>query len=129
MFLYHTPEDIRAPFSHYSHGVEIPGGTRLLVCSGQLGIKACDEIPDDAGEQTVLCFENIGAILRSAKMDYANIVRINAFVTSTDFLKDYMEVRNRYVSDPPPASTLVVVSGFARPQFKVEIEVIAAAQA
>jgi enamine deaminase RidA (YjgF/YER057c/UK114 family) len=37
-----------------------------------------------------------------------------------------MEVRDRYVASPPPASTLMIVSGFARPEFKVEVEVIAA---
>jgi len=35
-------------------------------------------------------------------------------------------VRDRLVADPPPASTLMIVSGFTRPEFKVEIEVIAA---
>jgi enamine deaminase RidA (YjgF/YER057c/UK114 family) len=30
------------------------------------------------------------------------------------------------VVSPPPASTLMIVSGFARPEFKVEVEVIAA---
>jgi enamine deaminase RidA (YjgF/YER057c/UK114 family) len=38
-----------------------------------------------------------------------------------------MEVRDRCVGDPPPASTLVIVAGLARPEFKVEVEVIAAA--
>jgi enamine deaminase RidA (YjgF/YER057c/UK114 family) len=28
--------------------------------------------------------------------------------------------------DPPPASTLMIVSGFTRPEFLVEIEVVAA---
>jgi enamine deaminase RidA (YjgF/YER057c/UK114 family) len=37
-----------------------------------------------------------------------------------------MAVRDRLVADPPPASTLMVVSGVTRPEFKVEIEVIAA---
>jgi 2-iminobutanoate/2-iminopropanoate deaminase len=30
------------------------------------------------------------------------------------------------VAAPPPASTLMIVSGFTRPEFKVEVEVIAA---
>jgi enamine deaminase RidA (YjgF/YER057c/UK114 family) len=38
-----------------------------------------------------------------------------------------MDVRNRLFSDPAPASTLMIVSGFARPEFKVEVEVLAAA--
>jgi len=37
-----------------------------------------------------------------------------------------MRVRDEFVGSPPPASTLMIVSGFARPQFKVEIEAIAA---
>ncbi len=41
----------------------------------------------------------------------------------------YMEVRDRLFAEPLPASTLMIVSGFARPEFKVEIEVIAAAPA
>jgi enamine deaminase RidA (YjgF/YER057c/UK114 family) len=36
-----------------------------------------------------------------------------------------MAVRDRVVGDPPPASTLMIVSGFTRPEFKVEVEVIA----
>jgi enamine deaminase RidA (YjgF/YER057c/UK114 family) len=35
-------------------------------------------------------------------------------------------VRDRYVAAPPPASTLMIVQGFARPDFKVEVEIIAA---
>jgi 2-iminobutanoate/2-iminopropanoate deaminase len=38
-----------------------------------------------------------------------------------------MRVRDRYIGDPPPASTLMIVSGFARPEFLVEVEAIAAA--
>jgi enamine deaminase RidA (YjgF/YER057c/UK114 family) len=40
-----------------------------------------------------------------------------------------MAVRNGLFSDPLPASTLMVVSGFARPEFVVEIEVVAAGPA
>ena len=40
-----------------------------------------------------------------------------------------MTVRDRYVADPLPASTLMIVSGFARPEFLVEVEVVAAAPA
>ena len=38
-----------------------------------------------------------------------------------------MDVRDRLFADPAPASTLMIVSGFARPEFKVEVEVVAAA--
>ena len=44
-----------------------------------------------------------------------------------EHLKGYMSVRDLYIADPPPASTLMIVSGFSRPEFLVEVEVIAAA--
>lgn len=121
-----TPKSIRAPFARYSHAIEVPAGKRLVVCSGQLGIGPDDSIPEDAGAQTELCFANISAILAEAGLDLRDVVRINAFVTDRAHIKPYMEVRDRLVANPPPASTLVIVSGFSRPEFKVEIEVIAA---
>jgi len=124
---HHTPESIRAPFARYSHGVEVPAGHRLLFCSGQLSITRDDQIPQTAEEQTELCFDNIAAVLKSGGMGLADIVRINAYVTDRAHLPGYMTVRDRLFSDPPPASTLMIVSGFAREIFKVEIEVIAAA--
>ena len=123
-----SPSSIHPPFARYSHGIEVPAGSRLVFASGQLGIEADGHVPDDAGEQADLCFRAIGAILRDAGMDYRHIVRINAFVTEREALKAYMEVRDRYVASPPPASTLMIVCGFARPVFKVEVEVIAAAR-
>jgi 2-iminobutanoate/2-iminopropanoate deaminase len=41
-------------------------------------------------------------------------------------LGGYMKVRDKIVSNPPPASTLLIVQGFARPEFKIEIEAVAA---
>jgi 2-iminobutanoate/2-iminopropanoate deaminase len=124
-----TPPGIRPPFARYSHAVEVPAGQRLVLVSGQLGIAADETIPDDAEAQADLCFANIAAILEGAGMTLANVVRINAFVTHRDHLASYMRSRDRHVGDPPPASTLMIVSGFAREAFKVEVEVIAAAPA
>ena len=126
MFRFLTPKAIKPPFARYSHGVEVPAGKRLVLCSGQLGIGADDSIPEDAGAQAELCFSNIAAILGEAGLGLADIVRINAYVTDRVHLRPYMDVRDRLFSDPAPASTLMIVSGFARPEFKVEIEAIAA---
>jgi len=124
-----NPGSICPPFANYSHGVIVPAGQRLLFCSGQLGITLDREIPESATEQTVLCFDNVLAILANAGMDISNIIRINAYVTGRDVLSAYMAVRDRYVGHPAPASTLMIVSGFARAEFKVEVEVIAAGPA
>ena len=126
MLNYLAPKSIKPPFARYSHGVEIPAGKRLVLCSGQLGIGPDDAVPEDAGAQAELCFKNIAAILNEAGLTLNDIVRINAFVTDRAHLQAYMDVRNRLFSDPAPASTLMIVSGFARPEFKVEVEVLAA---
>ena len=121
-----VPKQIRAPFARYSHAVEIPAGARWLMCSGQLGISTTDHVPETVEEQAVLCFEAIGACLADARMSFADIVRINAYVTDRVYMGPYMAVRDRYARPPPPASTLMIVSGFTRPEFKVEVEAIAA---
>jgi hypothetical protein len=53
---------------------------------------------------------------------------INAFVTDRAHMAGYMAARDRWCAGMArlPASTLVIVSGFTRPEFKVEIEVAAA---
>jgi enamine deaminase RidA (YjgF/YER057c/UK114 family) len=121
-----VPKQIRAPFARYSHAVEVPASARWLLCSGQLGIAPDDALPESAEEQAVLCFDAIGACLAEADMSFADIVRINAYVTDRVHMAPYMTVRDRYVTLPPPASTLMIVSGFTRPEFKVEVEAIAA---
>lgn len=126
MTRHHLPASIRAPFALYSHGVEVPPGARLLFCSGQLGVAPDDTVPEDAEAQADLCFRNIGAVLESAGMDFDDLIRINAYVTGRDHLRAYMTARDRFVATPPPASTLMIVSGFAREIFKVEIEAVAA---
>lgn len=123
------PQTIRAPFARYSHAIEVAAGSRLLFCSGQLGMEPDDAIPPTVEGQAERCFENIRAILAEARLSMADIVRINAYVTGREHMAGYMAVRDRYTSDPPPASTLMIVGGFTRPEFLVEVEVMAAGAA
>ncbi len=124
-----APTTIHPPFSAYSNGVEVPAGQKLVFCSGQLGITRDGAIPPSAGEQADLCFDNLAAILAESGLGLEHIVRINAFVTGREHLRPYMDVRNKRFAHPLPASTLMVVSGFARPEFFVEIEAVAAGPA
>lgn len=124
-----TPPDIRPPFARYAHGVEVRAGARLLFSSGQLGLAPDDALPDGAQAQAARCFANLDAILRDAAMTRADVVRLNAYVTDRAHMAGYMAARDAWVADlpAPPASTLMIVSGFTRPEFLVEIEMIAAA--
>ena len=122
------PDDIAAPFARYSHGLLVPPGYRLIFTSGQLGLTADGSVPEAVGDQADICFSNIDAILHAGGADRQDVVRINAFVTNREYMAGYMVSRDKWLVDVTrlPASTLMIVSGFTRPEFKVEIEVIAA---
>ena len=121
-----TPGGIHPPLARYAHATVVPAGARWLVLSGQLGISADGDIPPDAEGQAAICFENIIAILNEASMGVADLVRLTTYLTDERDLAAYMRVRDRFVADPPPASTLLIVNSFSRKQFKVEIEAVAA---
>lgn len=120
------PKALAASLARYSAAMEVPAGARLVFVSGQLGIDADGNTPEGAEAQAELCFAAIRALLTEARMELSDIVRLNAFVTDAAYLADYMRVRDRHIGEPPPASTLMIVTGFSRPQFKVEVECVAA---
>jgi len=123
-----TPDTIAPPFARYSHGFRVPEGQHLVVTSGQLGMAADGTIPDGAQAQAEICFGNIDAILAAAGASAQHTVKLTAYVTDRAHMQGYMAARDTWLAgvDTPPASTLVIVSGFTRPEFVVEIEVMAA---
>ena len=124
---HHSPAGIRPPFGRYHHAVEAVGASRLLFLSGQLGIRPDGSVPEDAATQTELVFANIDACLDASGFARRQVVRLTVFLTEADYRVDYMRVRDAWVADPPPASTLLIVKALALPAFKVEVEAVAAA--
>lgn len=121
------PPSLHPPFARYAHGVAVPAGARLAFCSGQLGIAADGSVPEGAEEQAALCFAAIAAILAEAGMALSDLVRVNAYVTAREHMAGYMRARDTALADVPPrASTLMIVGGFTRPEFLVEVEAVAA---
>lgn len=121
-----TPKTISAPLANYSHAVEVPPNARLLYLAGQVGIAPDGTVPASCAEQAEACFANILAILAEAGMAPGDLVRLNTYLLDPADRAAYGAVRDRHVGTPPPASTLVVVRALARPEFKIEIEAIAA---
>ena len=58
-------------------------------------------------------------------MGLPDLIRLNAYVSQREHLRGYMAARDLFVPTPPPASTLMIVGGFTRPEFLVEIEAVA----
>jgi enamine deaminase RidA (YjgF/YER057c/UK114 family) len=125
------PRGIAPPFARYSHGIATDPGRRIVVTSGQLGVAPDGSVPDGAEAQARVCFDNLDAILAEAGGSRADVIRINAYVTAREHMAGYMAARDAWLAeaDRLPASTLVIVAGFTRPEFVVEVEVIAAVPA
>lgn len=121
-----SPSSIHPPFAPYSPGIEVSSRSRFVFVSGQLGIDKEGAIPPDAAGQSRVVFDNISAILAEAGMGLKDVVKLNAYVTGRQHMRGYMDVRNALFEEPYPASTLMIVGGFTREEFVVEIEAIAA---
>jgi enamine deaminase RidA (YjgF/YER057c/UK114 family) len=123
-----TPATIAAPLARYAHGILLPAGARIIRTSGQLGLAADGTVPDSVADQAAICFANIRAILAEGGMGVEDICHISAWLTDRANLPGYMAARDAFLlgSGVLPASTLLLVAGFSRPEFKVEIEVMAA---
>ena len=123
-----NPAAIAPPFAAYAHGVEVPSGARLVVTSGQLALARDGTVPAGAAAQAALCLANCAAILAEAGMGPQDVIRINAYVTAREHMAGYMTARDAWLAGVVrlPASTLVIVAGFTRSEFLVEVEVTAA---
>jgi len=121
-----APQGLHPPFGDYSHGISRPLG-RVIMTSGQLGVLPDGSVPETVAAQARLCMEAIRAILAEAGAGVDNIVRLNAYVTDRAHMADYMQVRDAFLRElaVKPASTLMIVSGFTRPEFLVEVEATA----
>lgn len=124
-----NPEGVPPPFANYSHGIEACA-KRVVAVSGQLGIDLNGTVPGGAEAQAALCFGHIEAILAEAGLGPRNVLRLNAYVTDRAHMAGYMAARDVWLahSDHRPASTLMIVVGFTRPEFVVEVEALAAAE-
>ena len=106
----------------------------LVFVSGCTGRDPASDAPapGSAAEQVNIALDLARAALETAGTSMQNIIKTFFLVTSLD---DYGEVRKTeteyYEShapmlvEKPPAATLMVVSALARPEFKLEYEVIA----
>jgi enamine deaminase RidA (YjgF/YER057c/UK114 family) len=122
----HKPTTVAPPFSAYSHAVEVPAGARMLYVSGQLGVARDGSVPEDFAGQAHQAFRNVLAILNAAGMGSLDLVRVNTYLTDSADIAGYREIRDNHLGPHDAASTMIVVSALAQPQFKIEIEAVAA---
>lgn len=122
-----NPSTVAPPAAMYSHSVEIPANARWLVTAGQVGTRPDGSVPEGFEAQHDQIWQNTVAILNDAGFGVEDIVRINVFSTDPTGLQHVMAHREKYLNpDHTPASTWLVISQLANPQWVVEMETIAA---
>jgi enamine deaminase RidA (YjgF/YER057c/UK114 family) len=112
----------------FAQGVIVNGG-RLLYLAGQVANNPDGSVAGvgDWHRQAEKVYENIGHLLHAAGATPASAVKETTWVLSIDSWRQHgAPVRRGFYKGDYPASTLVEIPGLARPEFLVEIEVIAA---
>ncbi len=127
MLTKHNPTTISPAFSAYSLGVEAPAQARWLHISGQVGVEPDGSFAEGPEAQMEAAWRNILAILGAAGMGPHDLVKVTAFLTRAEDTPLYREVRDRMLAGAEPASTLLIITALAHPDWLVEIEATAAA--
>jgi reactive intermediate/imine deaminase len=123
-----NPDTVAAPIGMYSHSVrvETQDGTWIYV-SGQIGSDADGNLvaPNDLPAQTAQVFENVRAILEANGASFADVVKLQTFITTQEGMAEMREIRSRYLTSHLPASTAVQVAALVVPDAVIEVDVVA----
>ena len=111
----------------YSQGIKVSQAQTILFLSGQVsytsdGAVACR---GDFSGQARGAFEAIKALVESQGGTMANVVKITTYVTDMRYRVDLVPLRQEFLGNKGPASTLVEISALAHPDWMIEIEAIA----
>lgn len=120
------PATIAPPAANYAHAVLTEGAARWLHTSGVVPIGPAGEVPDELADQALTVWQNVGAMLAEAAMRPADVVSVTTYVVHGEELAPVMAARDAFLGGRRVASTLVTVPALARPEWRMEVAVIAA---
>ncbi|HVI45864.1 MAG TPA: RidA family protein [Chitinophaga sp.] len=126
MIIKHNPKDLFPPYRNYSHAIEVRDNSRLLIISGLNGYLSDGQtMPESFEEQGELIWQHIGTILRSAEMDYQDVISIRTYLSDPSFDEANVRLRMKYMKTHQPASTVICCT-LLETKWKLEVEVMAA---
>lgn len=128
---YVNPDEVGAPAGQYSH-VALAEPGRFAFISGQVALDDDGTLvgANDPGAQFRQAFANLVAILGSVGADPGDVVELKTYLVGEESLSSYRSARQAVFADlfpdgKYPPSTLLIISGLARPDLKVEVSAIA----
>ncbi len=121
------PSSIAPPAAAYAHAVVSEAPTRWLHTSGVVPIAPDGTTPDSIADQAAVVWSNISAMLDEAGMAPSDIVSVTTYAVVGEDLAGVMAARDAFLDGHLAASTLVTVPALARPEWRMEIAVVAAA--
>ena len=116
---------IASQIGHYADAVRVPASYDQIVVSGTPGLAPDGSLAGDMTGQATQAWQNVETALNQAGATLPDIISVRQWLTSTDDLQAYVHVRNKFITHKP-AFMLGVIPGLVRPDFLIEIEVIAA---
>lgn len=121
-----NPAGLPTPFGPFCQ-VSVAGPGKLVFVSGMISVNEHGEPvgENDLVAQTRQVMENLGIALRAAGASFTDVVKITNYVTDADEYPKIAPVRNEYLSEPYPASTLIEVPRLIYPWLLIEIEAVA----
>jgi enamine deaminase RidA (YjgF/YER057c/UK114 family) len=124
----HTIHDIGVArqIGAYSDAIEVGPNLRWLLTSGTPGLATDGDLPKDISGQTELAWKHVISMLEGAGMTVADIVKVTQYLTRAEDIAAYGKVRTRFLGDVRPAAMLLVIPQLVRPDFLVEVEIVAA---
>ena len=115
-----VPEGIGTPIAPYSP-VVVSGD--LVFVSGQVPFDEANELVSHEFEvQARQVFDNLGRCLKAAGCSYADVLKVNAFVSDFKHFPVFNAVYGEYFGAPLPARTTVQAGLYG---FDLEVEAVA----
>jgi 2-iminobutanoate/2-iminopropanoate deaminase len=113
-----------SPF--YSQGIEVRGAAELVFVSGQVGMTSDGQVLAGVEAQATQAVANLNAVLHEAGLTDADLVKLTIYLTDPADVEPFTNAVAGSLPTPPPATTMLLVSGLASPALRVEIEGVAA---
>ena len=120
----------------FSHVATFSTPVRMVYCAGQVGADVNGKVAEGLEAQVKLAFDNVKECLKAAGASLRDVVKITFYIVGWDAARDGMELGKplmEFLTDHlgvhRPPSTLLSVAGLAKPEWRFEVDCVAAVKA